>query len=164
MGLTSKCVIINMQSRDSKFFWNAILSNDILYNSILLLHTAEITRITNKLQISNKFDFIYNSILVYDDKIAFQKNWLSLLCILMITHFEVSSMQYIKIIRQKQLTILTYLHKTKLIPLHNNFVWYFSSQTLFKYSSLQYLILSVRDEGHSRNALCARIWYLRFII
>jgi hypothetical protein len=50
------------------------IRNDILYNSILLLHTAEITRITNKLQISNKFDFIYNSILVYDDKIAFQKN------------------------------------------------------------------------------------------
>jgi len=96
------------------------IRNDILYNSILLLHTAEIPRITNKLQISNKFDFIYNSILVYDDKIAFQKNWLSLLCILMITHFEVSPMQYIKIIRQKQLTILTYLHKTKLIPLHNN--------------------------------------------
>lgn len=50
------------------------MKNDIIYNSILLLQTAEITRITNKLQISNKFHFIHNLILVYDGKITVQNN------------------------------------------------------------------------------------------
>lgn len=73
MGLTSKCVIINMQSRDSQFFWNAILSS---YTNIELYIKSNLFEICSLFVIrvisavcNNKIELYKMSFLIHISKL-----------------------------------------------------------------------------------------------